>query len=158
MKKLLLAIFCLGIFGVSFAANPVYEVKKESVDVYVAHEANLLSEAIASVDLNLLTVKDFSEGSYIVEVVYINDYVAGIKTGIEDKEYLYVFKLSEKAKQNLNKNEKIQGVKVNRLEKLFNEADKSFDSTHRREMKFVFKNKLKTTSEAQRKLRFQFNC
>ena len=75
-------------------------------DVYVSKDASVSIEMIASVDLISLKVKDFSEGLYFVNVVFINKNLAGIKTGIKDNEFLYVFSLSEQAKQILKENQK----------------------------------------------------
>ena len=126
MKKLLLLVLCLGFLSVN-ASNPVYEVKKESIDVYVSQDSGTSIEMIASVDLVDFDVKDFSEGSYLVEVVFMNDAVAGIKTGIKEKEFLYVFSLLDKAKLNLDR---IQ--------------NKTFDLDKR--VKSKFKEKLKNES------------
>lgn len=150
MKKLLLVLLCFGFFSAS-AANPVYEVKKESVDVYVSQDASVSIEMIASVDLISLKVKDFSEGSYFVNVVFINKNLAGIKTGIKDNEFLYVFSSSEQAKQILKENQKKPDRKLNRFDRLFKEADSAFNSSFKEPKNISFINRTKNDSGTRKK-------
>lgn len=150
MKKLLLVLLCFGFFSAS-AANPVYEVKKESIDVYVSQDVSVSIEMIASVDLISLKVKDFSEGSYSVNVIFVNKNVAGIKTEINEVEHLYVFKLSEQAKKILKEKQKNPDIKLNRFDKLFKEADNAFNSSFKEPKKISFINRTKNDSGTRKK-------